>query len=363
MGSIRATSPHGFVSGAQTAYLITGATGFLGRHIIEALRRARPDARLVVLVREAGSWERQSWRDEAGKVDVVTGSLVQIEEWKNDPRLDSIEGIFHLAAGVMHSRSAPEEMIQVNVDGTESMVRLAGEKKCRMVFASTSGTVGCSRDASAAPDEDAPFAERIVGGWPYYASKIQAEKKARALANELGVELIVIRPPAMLGPKDHRFRSTRHLLGLLQGTVPYILEGEIHFVDIRDVADAMVRAMLLPSPKQIYNLPGHVMSLDQFFRAAANEAGIKPSWRVLPSRLLWYLARLNALTGRRLHFIPDPVVIEMVVHHWGISSRYAASDLDFHPRPAQETLRDTMRWMKAWKSDQADKSVENGSIG
>jgi len=68
---------------------------------------------------------------------------------------------------------------------------------------------------------------------------------------------------------------------------------------------------------------------------------------VLPARLLWYLARLNELAGRRLHFIPDPVVIEMAGRHWGISSLYAERDLDFWPRPAQETLRDTIQWMKS----------------
>jgi hypothetical protein len=108
----------------------------------------------------------------------------------------------------------------------------------------------------------------------------------------------------------------------------------------------MVRAMLLSAPNRAYNLPGHVMSLDEFFRIAANEAGVAPAWRILPARLLWYLAKLNEATGRRLHFIPDPVVIEMARHHWGISSRYAATDLGFYPRPAEETLRDTIHWMK-----------------
>lgn len=346
MGSFRATSPHGVVSEAKPAYLITGATGFLGRHILESLRKARPDASLVLLVRDSDSWEKQSWRDEAGEVDVVTASLFRIDDWKNDPRLDSIAGIFHLAAIVQHSRSSPEEMIRVNVEGTANMVRLAAEKKCRILFASTSGTVGCSIDADAMPDENAPFCSDVVARWPYYASKIEAEKKARALADELNVDLVVFRPPVMLGPKDHRFRSTGHLLRLLRGKLPFILVGEIHFVDVRDVAGAMVRAMLLPAPKRAYNLPGHVMSLDEFFRTAAGEAGITPSWRALPARLLWYLAKLNELTGRRLHFIPDPVVIEMARNHWGISSRYASADLGFHPRPAQETLRDTINWMK-----------------
>lgn len=347
MGSIRAAPPHGFVSEGRSAYLITGATGFLGRHLLQALRKITPQSRVVILVRDRESWQRQAWRSEAGEVEVVTGSLFRTEEWKNDPRLSDLDGIFHLAAVVKHSRSASDEMVRINVEGTANIVKLAAEKKCRMLFVSTSGVVGCSANLDYSPDEDAPYCDRMVAGWPYYASKIRAEKEARALAGELGVELIVFRPPVILGPGDHRFRSTSNLLRLLRGRLPFIFEGEMHFVDVRDVAEAMVRAMLHPNPRPAYNLPGHVSTLDEFFRAAAREAGIKPAWKILPARFLWYVAKLNEVSRLRLHLIPDPVVIEMASRHWGLSSRYAEKDLGYKPRPATETLRDTVEWMRA----------------
>jgi nucleoside-diphosphate-sugar epimerase len=334
------------VSEAEPAYLITGATGFLGRHILEALRRATPRARVVALLRDPSTWSSESWTREFPDVALVTGTLFDADRWKNHPALENIDGIFHLAAIVKHSRQAPEEMIRVNVEGTANMVHLAADKKCRMVFASSSGVVGCSKDVRAAPDESAAYCEHVVSGWPYYASKIQAEKRARALADQLHVELVVIRPPVMLGPGDHRFRSTSNVLRLLEGRLPFILEGEMHFVDIRDVADATVRAMTIASPRPAYNLPGHEMSLDEFFRRAASAAGITPKWKTLPGKLLWYAAKANELTGRRLHVLPDPVVIEMARHHWGISSRYAETDLGFRSRPGDETLRDTVAWLR-----------------
>jgi dihydroflavonol-4-reductase len=340
-------APNGLVSGETATYLITGATGFLGRHILHALRREAPGSRLVVLARDAASWETQTWRAEAGAVEVVEGSLFRIEDWRDDPRLSSLDGIFHLAAIVKHSRSDPDGMVRTNVQGTLNMVRLAAGKKCRLLFASTSGTVSCSDHSGHVADEDAPYCESQVRNWPYYASKILAEREARKLADQLGVEMIVFRPPVILGPGDHRFRSTAHLLRLLRNKLPFILDGEMHFVDVRDTADAMVRAMRHRHPRPVYHLKGTVSTLDEFFRMAAKEAGITPSWRILPTRLLWYLARLNELSGIRLHVIPDPVVIEMASHHWGVSSRFAEEDLGYRSRPPEETLADTVAWMRA----------------
>ncbi|HUQ19918.1 MAG TPA: NAD-dependent epimerase/dehydratase family protein [Gemmatimonadaceae bacterium] len=338
------------MSGVEPAYLITGATGFLGRHILEVLTRTRPRAKIVALVRDPSTWKRESWTSDFPSVSLVTGDLFDVEQWKNDPPLSQIDGIFHLAAIVKHTRESPEEMIRVNVEGTANMVRVAADKKCRIVFASSSGVLGCSKVADAVPDETAPYCDATVAGWPYYASKIRAEREARALADKLGVELVVFRPPVMLGPGDHRFRSTSNVLRLLEGRLPFILKGEMHFVDIRDVAEAMVRAMMMASPRPSYNLPGHVMSLDGFFRRVANAAGITPKWKSLPGKLLWYAAKVNELTGRHLHVLPDPVVIEMAGHRWGISSLYAQSELEFRPRPADETLRDTVAWLRQNKA-------------
>jgi dihydroflavonol-4-reductase len=340
-------SPHGFVSAGHPTYLVTGATGFLGRHILRALRRASPEARLVILARNATSWEKQPWREEAGDVEVVEGSLFRIEDWKDDPRLTGLDGIFHLAAIVKHTRSDPDEMVRTNVQGTLNMVRLAADKMCRLLFASSSGTVSCSSEAGHAADEDAPYCDDLVSNWPYYASKVRAEKEARALAEKLGVDLVIFRPPVLLGPGDHRFRSTAHVLRLLRHKLPFILQGEMHFVDVRDTADAMVRAMQHSNPRPIYHLRGTVCTLDEFFRMAAQQAGIKPSWKILPTGFLWYLARLNEASGLRLHVIPDPVVIELAAHHWGVASRFAEADLGYRTRAPDETLADTVAWMRA----------------
>ncbi len=332
-------------------YLVTGATGFLGRHVLLALRRDVPQARVLVLVRGEASWESQPWRHELGDVEVVSGPLVATEGWKNDPRLEGLRGIFHLAAEVKHSRTGVDEMVRINVDGTTSMVRLAAERRCRLLFVSTSGAVSCSERPDEGVFEEAPYCDAVSGRWPYYASKIRAERESRRLSQELGVDLVIVRPPVLLGPGDHRFRSTSSVLRLLRGRLPFILDGGMHFVDVRDAASAIVRAMRHHDPRPVYHLVGTACSLDRFFRMVATAAGLAPRWRVLSRRLLSYAARLNELSGGRVHAVPDPVVVEMAAHHWDMRSRHAEADLGYRSRPPEETIADTVHWIREHHPD------------
>ena len=332
---------------ARPAYLVTGATGFLGRQVLEALRRIAPEERVAVLVRDAASWQGQPWQRALSDVDVITGGLFDTGAWSADPRLACLKGIFHLAAEVKHSHNGVASMERTNVEGTSSMVRLAAGKKCRLLFVSTSGAVSCSSRPEEGVFEDAPYCEDVVHDWPYYAGKIRAEKEARRLAAELGVELVVFRPPVLLGPGDHRYRSTSTVLKVLNRKFPFILDGNINFVDVRDAAAAMVRAMLHPNPKPVYHLAGTACTLEKFFGMIAGQAGLEPSWTRLPARVVWHAARLNAKSGLRLDLLPDPVVIEMALHHWDIRSRDAEADLGYSSRPPERTIADTVAWLRA----------------
>ena len=336
------------MSESEPHYLVTGATGFLGRHVIGAIRAKHPNARLVTLVREPAHPSIATLEYLKG-VELITGSPVEAGEWLNDARLSELDGIFHLAAEVKHTRDDVGSMMRFNVDATTTMVRLAAEKKCRIVFVSTSGTVACSPNADYSPDESAPYCEGVVGSWPYYVSKIRAERESVELADQLGVELVIIRPPVLLGPGDHRFRSITNVMRVLDGKLPFAFTGGINFADIRDCAQAIVAAMTRVSPRAIYHLPGTSSSLDGFFRRVARVAGIDASWRVVPAGIVLVLARINHLAGRRVHMIPDPVVVEMGSHHWGLSSKFASVDLFYSPRDPDETIADTVEWIRAAK--------------
>jgi nucleoside-diphosphate-sugar epimerase len=270
----------------------------------------------------------------------VQGGLHDAPRWS--AALPPLAAIVHLAAPVQHSRRVPPSLRTDIVEGTLALVELAAAKRCRLIVASTSGTVGCSREPGPRATEEAAHVAPVVGGWPYYAAKIEMEQRARALAAERGVELVLVRAPILLGPGDHRLRSTSTVLRFLRGRLPFLIRGGMHFADVRDAAHAFARAVEHPAPRAVYHLDGHECGIEEFFDLLAEESGVPRPRLVLPFRIAWLVSR--AL--ERLHVVPDPVVIEMASHWWGLGSTAAAPDLGWKTRDPRETLRDTVAWLR-----------------
>ncbi len=321
------------------AVVVTGATGFLARHLLPLL-----DGEVIACVRDRRTWDAEPWTG-AVPARVVESSLAEAEHRLAE--LGSARAVLHLAALVEHSRARANAVHAANVDGTLAAVRLAARLGACLVFVSTSGTVGCFRDASGRADETAPFCEEVVRSWPYYHSKLVAERLARVLAEELGVELIVVRLPILLGPDDHRGRSTGHIRRFVEGRLPFLVAGGIQVVDVRDVAPALAALATLRSHRPVYHLAGFAGSSADFFGACGKLVG-RAAPRRLPYAAAWGLAaagaRVAQLTGGRSP-LPDPVVVEMARCHWNVTSRWA-DELGFAARPLEQTLADTVAWLR-----------------
>lgn len=248
----------------------------------------------------------------------------------------------------------------MHVAGTEALLRACAAAGCvrRVVCASTSGVVGIFGEAerhALASDEapETPYAEAAAAGWPYYRTKIEAEKLARRLALELRLEVACVRPSLLLGPGDWRLASCRSVLDLIEGKVPFVPPGGISFVDARDAAAATLRAARAPFPagelSRTFLLAAHNCSLEEYFEAVCAEAGVRPPWLKVPTPAAWAAASAaNAGLGLLGRYDPslDPVLVEMAVAHWGADAKRARHELGFAPRPPQETLRDTVAWLR-----------------
>jgi len=315
--------------------LVTGATGFLGRHFIRALRARAPEVGVVALSRKGTPVE--------GCV-AIAGSVEFPQAWTGHPALDGVDAIVHLAAKVAHDRAEAEATRKVNVDGTVAMVELAGRLGAKMVFVSTSGTVGVFEHPDGWADEQSPYVMHRVKRWPYYASKIEAEIAATARAEALDVSLVIVRPPVLLGPDDPTMRSVKHVTRILGGKLPALVDGGMHFVDVRSAAEALVGLVLDDAPPVIVHLPGTASSLRDFADRVADLSGATaPRW-VLP----WQPVHLAARVSRRLAMpvgLPDPVLVEMGRHWWGLKTRHAER-IGWDPIDGDVTLQDTIDWVR-----------------
>ena len=131
-------------SGALT--LVTGATGFLGSHLVRALV-----ARGLGPVRAMQSSAPPAWLSGLG-VEVLRGSVTSPEDVAR--ALDGVGRVYHLAGQVSMKPADAHRMYQIHVDGTRILCRAAAEAGVRrIVMSSTSGTIAVSKRADAGLDE------------------------------------------------------------------------------------------------------------------------------------------------------------------------------------------------------------------
>ena len=326
---------------------VTGGNGFLGREVVEKLLKAGHQVR--VLSRSGG--------DSSENLIQHKGSV------ENQQALESfLEGsdvLLHLAGQVSRDPKDNLALQKIHVQGTQNTFQAALKHKIkRIILASTSGTIGVNNTGATVFDDD-EYALGIVKSWPYYLSKIYQEKYALHFAEENNMELISLRPTLLLGPNDKDRSSTKDVENFLLGKIASRLNGGISFVDVRDVADVFVEATQLseiPSDEKnaskrkrqrTYLLGGANMSLDEFFDLISTISGIStPKFKMNTD-----LAKMGSKVWSKMpSFVKnmydiDSVNIDMATHYWYIDSSRAKKELKFHPRNANETISDTVKYL------------------
>ena len=231
--------------------LVTGGTGFLGRHLLTLLVRRGEKVRVLSRVATPEL-------DELG-VEVCTGSLLDSEAVGR--ALKGVKRVYHLAGLVSRDPASATEMYRLHVDGTRLLLELARAAKVeRVVVASTSGTIAVSRDPEEFSTEESPWRYELVRNWPYYLSKIYQEKLA---LDAEGPEVVLINPSLLLGPGDSRLSSTGDVLKFLKREVPVVPSGGLNFVDARDAAAGAILAMEQGKAGQRYLLGGANWSMGE----------------------------------------------------------------------------------------------------
>lgn len=185
--------------------LVTGADGFIGSHLTEALVRDGADVRAFCLYNSNGSlgWLDGADPDIRGSIDFVLGDIR--DERFVEEACDGIEIVFHLAAliAIPYSYTAPSSFVETNVTGTLNVLEAVRRMGCqRLVHTSTSEVYGTPETVPIT--EDHP----LRGQSPYSATKIAADKLAEAYHASFGSPVVTLRPFNTYGPRQ----STRAVI-------------------------------------------------------------------------------------------------------------------------------------------------------
>jgi NAD dependent epimerase/dehydratase len=179
--------------------LITGADGFIGSHVVEALVRAGREVRAFVLYNSFGSW---GWLDRCaddvrGKFKVFAGDIRDAHGVRT--AMKGCDEVLHLAAliAIPYSYHSPDTYVDTNVKGTLNVVQAARELGVRrVVHTSTSEVYGTARFVPMT--EDHP----LQGQSPYSATKIGADQIAMSFFSSFDTPVVTLRPFNTYGPRQ-----------------------------------------------------------------------------------------------------------------------------------------------------------------
>ncbi len=311
--------------------LVTGAGGFIGSHLVEALRERGSAFRCLV--------RRQSFAREFPGVDVAFGDLATGEGL--EPALRDVELVIHLAGvtKALHLR----DFSTGNVRATENLARAIAARPVRLLHVSSLAAAGPSPDGVAVTEEMEP---RPVSH--YGRSKLQAEQVVRKLVPDA----VIVRPPVVYGPRDSGVFQILEPISRGWAVELGRHERRLSMVYVQDLVEGLLSAAAYPQAAgRIYFLAHpQPVSWPDLAGTAARLMGRRTRVLRIPVRaahVAAFGAECWSLFRRTPSFLSRDKVHEASCPYWICDSGRAARELGFHARtPLEKGLAATLAWYK-----------------
>lgn len=306
---------------------LTGATGFVGSHILRELLSQHYSIRALRRRHPERSREMTVIPSQAASVEWIDGDLRDVGGFAN--ALRGCRYLIHCAALYSFAPRDRSAMRAVNVDATASLMMaayLAGVE--RGVLTSSSATLGHAHSG-------------------YHRSKLEQEQAA--LSSRLPI--IALLPTAPVGPGDVKPTPTgRLILDFLRGKIVAKAPGHggMNLVAVEDVARAHVAALELGNIGERYVIGGENLSMDEIWSLLAEITGKPmPSWRA-PYALAFTAAALDELRCRITGGVPNVPLegVQLSRERMYADSAPARLDLAYEPSPVREALERAVAWYR-----------------
>ncbi|HEV8625656.1 MAG TPA: NAD-dependent epimerase/dehydratase family protein [Acidimicrobiia bacterium] len=313
-------------------FVVTGASGHLGANVVRALVAADEPVRAVdirpgsALTGIAAEFVRGDVLDRSTLKDALAGA----------------EFVLHLAAKISIAGDPDGSVRRVNVDGVRHVAEAALEAGVRRV-------VHCSSlhaydvGAIAGPVRENGLRATDPALPAYDRSKAAGEDELRRVVDR-GLDAVIVNPSGMFGPVDPEpSRMGRMLLAMFKGRMPVSVTGAFDFVDVRDVAAALLAAAEQGRTGENYLVGGHRASVTELGHLAAQVTGRRPPRLVVPLapvRLAAEAAVRLAGPRRAGRLLLTPEALHALANDPVVDYSKAVAELGYRPRPLADTVAD-----------------------
>lgn len=324
---------------------ITGGSGHIGTALIQLLMDRQYTVRALYHTSKPTLQNNNlTWVQGDLNSSTVLNQLIQ-----------DAQVVVHCAAVVSIDDNSPDELFNINVNGTLSVINACLRNPNTRLIHISSSSVSDYKSGSNLMDEKLSYKNELDNS--YEASKIKAEKAILTAVKEHGLNALILRPTAVVGPPDNQPSLLgQTILDLSNGTIPVITTGGYDMIDVRDLTQTIANSFSLGKNGQIYLLSGSYCSIKKL----AQLANPKKNITTISTRFLLifypfiklYLKITNSnlpLTRKSLKTLQESPE--------NMSSIKAAKELNHNYRNIEHTVSDLLNWF-----DQNKIKNDNNSI-
>jgi dihydroflavonol-4-reductase len=314
--------------------LLTAGTGIVGRALLTRLLAEGREVRALARSDRAADTLR-ALGAEPIRGDVLDAGSIEIAA-------RGCASVFHVAGVNAMCQRDPRPMLRTNVDGSATTIRAAAAAGVgRVVFTSSASAIGERRGTVGS--EDSPHRGAYLSN--YERSKHLAERRVLRTAAEVGIDVVVVNPSSVQGP-GRATGSTRLLLDVANGRLPFLVDTTISLVDIGDCSEGHLLAEARGVPGERYLLSGATLTIREAVEILRRVWGLPDRVRFAPG---WVAsagaAVLDAgarLLGREAPICPESV--RTLRHGHRYDGSRATRELGLVYTPIEDTVRRTLQW-------------------
>lgn len=319
---------------------VTGATGFIGSHVMNMLLDRGDD---VVVLSRKGRHAPHLEDDDAPRLEVVTGDLLEPRSYRD--ALGTCDAVVHIAGWISTRKRDAVKLHAVNVEATERLWETCREASTKRVVYLASIFAHGRGEGSRPCDESVSFDERILDmPVPYFRAKREAELLTWRHVERYGLPIVFGYPGFCIGPGDTYLSSMRIVRDFAVGRAPAYVRGGMSFVDVRDAAAGLIGCLDDGRVGEKYLLSNHNLPWSTFFATLGKMTGKKVPPVPVPKRPAMLAGRLAEKVGLGA-FVSEGDLAVMGAT-WFYDATKARRELGLPSRPLQESLRDGLSWLR-----------------
>ncbi len=319
--------------------LVTGANGLLGVNLVREL--VRGNIAVKAFVRPSANLK--------GLHDVpcqiCRGDVTAFEDV--DKALQDCDAVVHAASTTSVIPMEFEFFKRINVDSTKNIVQAAlrqGNK--RIVHISTAAAFGPGTKTNPGTERSAFALHQYKSG--YVDSKLMAQEYVLKAAERHHLNAVVINPTFMIGPYDIKPSSGRIILEGLKRGIQWCPTGGKNFVHVRDVCQAIVRALAAEKTGECYLIAGENLTYKQFFSKLNEITGRHRVQLALPKIILHAAGTVvdvwNNVSGQKQPFTKGNARILTLDNYY--SGEKAIRELNISTAAVKDAIADAVEWFR-----------------